>query len=90
MLFVCVVELLPTQQFFSHDGTFLSSTKQRIKCLVQGHNTVPPIDPSIPILTLYQLLDLNHVLLKRRDRWAVGSSITGITALCTERLLMGF
>ena len=40
--------LHPSQQFFSYVGMFsclsgLKSTKQRITCLVQGHNTVPPV-----------------------------------------------
>ena len=42
--------LSPSQQYFSHIGTELGciykdlggiSTEQRIKCLAQGHNTVP-------------------------------------------------
>ena len=46
VLFVCVHASCPSQLFFSHVKTFSSlpgldhSTKQRIKCLAQGHNTV--------------------------------------------------
>ena len=48
-LFVCVDTLHPSQQSFSHVGTISCFpgvnqyiSKQRIKCLAQGHNTVPP------------------------------------------------
>ena len=32
-----------------------TSTKQRIKCLAQGHNAVSPVSLELAILTLYQL-----------------------------------
>ena len=36
--------LQPSQQFFSHVGTSSCLPgKQWIKCLAQGHNTVPPM-----------------------------------------------
>ena len=53
LLFVCVGALLPSQQFFNHVGMsswILTSTKQRIKCLAQGHNTVPLV--SLELMTL--------------------------------------
>ena len=40
-LFVCFDSLCPSQQFFRHFGTGLPCTKQRIKVLAEGHNTVP-------------------------------------------------
>ena len=45
----------PSQQFFSHVGMFscfhrLTSTKQRIKCLAQGHNTVRIVSLELPTL----------------------------------------
>ena len=53
---------IPFNNFQSCPDTFLSltSAKQRIKCLAQGHNTVPPVslklrDPLTPSLTFYQL-----------------------------------
>ena len=41
----CVDTLHPSQQFFNHVGSFscLTSSKQRLKCLAQGHNAVPPV-----------------------------------------------
>ena len=52
-LFVCVDSLRPSQQFSVMSGrVFLgrTSTKQRIKCLAQGHITVPPVrlEPATP------------------------------------------
>ena len=52
---VCNDALSPSQHFLSHVGTFfclsgLNRTKQRIKCLVQGHNTVPLV--SLELVTL--------------------------------------
>ena len=43
----------PSQRFFSHvrtGRTGLTRTKQRIKSLAQGHNTVPPVrlEPATP------------------------------------------
>ena len=40
-----IVSLHPSQQFFIHFGTVLPGlnyTKQRIKCLAQGHNKATP------------------------------------------------
>ena len=43
---VCVGALCPSQQYFSHVGTFScplglnSANQQRIKCLAQGNNTL--------------------------------------------------
>ena len=53
--FVCVDALRSSQQFFSHVGMFsclpgLTSIKQRIKCLAEGHNTVPLV--SLELATL--------------------------------------
>ena len=46
-LFVSIDSLHPNQLFFSHVGTGLPvlnpSTKQKIKCLAQGHNVMPPV-----------------------------------------------
>ena len=44
-LFVCFYFLHPSQQVFSHVWTGLPglSTKQWIKCLAQGHNTMTPL-----------------------------------------------
>ena len=56
VLFVWFESLCLSQQFFSHAGTGfpgLNSTKQQIKCLAQGHNTVT--QPAVFSLTLYQL-----------------------------------
>ena len=36
----------PSQQYFSHVRMvlpWLTSTKQKINCLAQGHNAVPPV-----------------------------------------------
>ena len=44
--FVCFDSLCPSQQFFSHVGMGilgLTSIKQRIKCLAQGHKAVSPV-----------------------------------------------
>ena len=54
-MFVCVDALHPSQQFFSHVGMFsclheLTSTKGRIKCLAQGHNTVRIVSLELPTL----------------------------------------
>ena len=41
-LYVCVNPLRPSQHFFSHPVFLgLTSAKQIIKCLAQGHNAVP-------------------------------------------------
>ena len=46
-IFVCVDAICLSQQFFSNVGTFFpfflcwTSTEQRIRCLAQGHNTLP-------------------------------------------------
>ena len=40
---------------------FLSSTKQRIKCLAQGHNTVPPVSLELEaFLSKVLTLPMNH------------------------------
>ena len=47
--FVCVDALHPSRQFISHVGIF-SCTKQRIKSLAQGHNTVPLVSLESQVL----------------------------------------
>ena len=46
-LFVCFDSLRPSQQFFSYG---LTSTKQGLMCLAQGHNTVMLVrlEPATP------------------------------------------
>ena len=50
MIFICVDALRPSQQFFSHVSWDEPATMQRIKCLAQGHNTVPLV--SLDLMTL--------------------------------------
>ena len=65
--FLCVNALCPSQQFLDMSVQFpvflgWTSTKQQLKCLAQGQNTVttvslqtPTSNSSIPSFTLYQL-----------------------------------
>ena len=44
--------LCASQQFFSVMPAHFPILKHRVKCLAQGNNTVPPVSPLIPSLTL--------------------------------------
>ena len=58
----CVDALHPSQQFFNHVGTIpvpTSCTKQWIKCLTQGHNTLTPV--SLELLTGFMQASLSKI-----------------------------